>query len=343
MADAGVFMLGLDGLALTSEERELLAHPLACGVTLFARNYREPEQLRALCADVHALKPGLQIAVDQEGADVQRLREHFTALPQAAAVGRRYDRDRDHALAVARACGRVVAHELQGVGVDFSFAPVLDVHTGAGGVIGERAFHRDPGAVVALGGAFIEGLHDAGMIAVGKHFPGHGSALGDTHHRRVRDERSLDAIAALDLKPFEVLASRRLLDAVMLSHVIYVEADDRPASLSRYWLRDVLRGRLGFDGVAFTDDLGMSGSLSPDAAALKRALDAGCDVALVCNNRAMARQLMAGFDAADIERYGAAAARRWDSVRRARAAGAVEAFDYPEAVALLERFAASPR
>ncbi len=343
MADAGVFMLGLDGLAPTPEERELLAHPLVGGVVLFARNYREPEQLRALCDDVHALKPGLQIAVDQESADVQRLRAHFTALPQAAAVGRRYDRDRDEALAVARAFGRVVARELQGVGVDFSFAPVLDVHTGAGGVIGERAFHRDPHAIAALGGAFITGLHDAGMIAVAKHFPGHGSAAGDTHHRRVLDGRRLDAIAALDLKPFEMLASRRLLDAVMLSHVVYAEADDRPASLSRYWLRDVLRGRMGFGGVAFTDDLGMSGSLSPDAAALKRALDAGCDVALVCNNRAMARRLMAGFDDAEAERYGAAAARRWDSVRRARAAAVGQAFDYAQAVALLERFAASPR
>ena len=341
MADAGVFLLGLDGLVLTSEERELLAHPLVGGVTLFARNYREPGQLRALCDDVHMLKPGLQIAVDQESADVQRLRKHFTALPQAAAVGRRYDRDRDEALAVARACGHVVARELQGVGVDFSFAPVLDVDTGDSSAIGGRAFHRDPHAVAALGGAFIDGLHDAGMIAVGKHFPGHGSALGDTHHRRVLDTRSLDAIAALDLKPFEMLASRRLLDAVMLAHVVYTEADDRPASLSRYWLRDVLRGRLGFGGVAFTDDLAMSGSLHPDAAALKRALDAGCDVALVCNNRALARELMAGFGDDEIERYNAAAARRWDSVRRTLAAAETEPFEYPRAVALLEEFAAA--
>ena len=343
MADAGVFMLGIDGLALTAEERELLSHPLVGGVVLFSRNYREPAQLRALCDDVHALQPRLQIAVDQESADVQRLCEHFTALPQAAAVGRRYDRDRDEALAVARACGRVVARELQDVGVDFSFAPVLDVDTGASGVIGARAFHRDPHAVAALGGAFIEGLHDAGMVAVGKHFPGHGSAFGDTHDRRVLDERSFDAIAALDLQPFETLAARRLLDAVMLSHVVYSAVADEPASLSRYWLRDVLRGRLGFGGVAFTDDLAMDGSLSPDAAALKRALDAGCDVALVCNNRAMARQLMAGFDDAEVERYGATAARRWASVRSARAADAGEAFDYSRAVALLERFAASQR
>ena len=336
-SDCGVFMVGLDGPALAPEEKSLLAHPLVGGVVLFTRNYRDPKQLRGLTDEVRAVKRGLQIAVDQESAGVQRLREHFTALPAPASVGRLYDRDRDRALRVARAFGRVIAHELRDVGIDFSFAPVLDINTGKSGVIGERAFHSDPRVVTALGRAFIEGLHDVGMIAVGKHFPGHGSAVGDTHEQAVRDGRSFDAIAAADLRPFEALASAGLLDAAMLSHVIYSEADAVPASLSRYWLRDVLRGRLGFRGPAFSDDLGMAGCLDLDAAALKRALDAGCDIALVCNNRAMARDLMAGFADSEIEQYNAAAARRWDSARRTLQAAAREPFDYGQAVDLLKR------
>ena len=333
----GVFMIGLDGASLSSEERSLLAHPLVGGVVLFTRNYRDPKQLRGLADEVRAVDGSLQIAVDQESADVQRLREHFTALPKPAAIGHLYDRDREQGLRVARAFGRVVAHELRGVGVDFSFAPVLDLKTGKSGVIGERAFHADPRAVAALGRAFIEGLHDVGMMAVGKHFPGHGSAVGDTHDQVVRDGRGFDEIAASDLLPFKTLAAAGLLDAVMLSHVIYAAADAAPASLSSYWLRDVLRGQLGFRGLVFSDDLGMAGCAGLDAAALKRALDAGCDIALVCNDRGMARDLMAGFADREIEHYNSVAARHWSAARRALQDASRGMFDHGRDVSLLER------
>jgi len=270
-------------------------------------------------------------------AQVQRFVDGFTAWRAAAGGGRLYDGDRGRGLRVARAFGRVVAQELRGVGVDFSLAPVLDLNTGKSGVIGERAFHADPLAVAALGRAFIGGLHDAGMMAVGKHFPGHGSAAGDTHDQVVRDGRGFDEIAASDLLPFKTLAAAGLLDAVMLSHVVYTAADAAPASLSRYWLHDVLRGQLGFRGPVFSDDLGMAGCAGLDTAALKRALDAGCDIALVCNDRGMARDLMAGFADREIEHYNSSVARHWSAARRGLQDASRESFDHGRDVSLLER------
>jgi len=257
-------------------------------VILFSANYESPNQLRRLCADIHALRePALIIAVDHEGGRVQRFRTGFTALPPMRELGRLWDRDRPAGRAAARAAAYVAAAELAAHGVDFSFAPVLDIDFGASGVIGDRALHFDPTAVGALGASLIQGFADAGMAAVGKHFPGHGFAGADSHVAVPRDERSLREIEKKDLVPYKA-AIEAGLAAVMPAHVIYSQVDSEPAGYSRIWLQDILRGKLGFDGLIFSDDLSMEGASTaggiPERA--RAALSAGCDMVLLCNDPA---------------------------------------------------------
>ena len=279
-------MAGIAGTALDPVEKEVLRHPCTGGVVLFSRNYRDREQLRALCDSIHALKrPPLLIAVDHEGGRVQRFRDGFTALPAAARYGALHDRDREDALRAARAGGRVAAAELRAVGVDFSFAPVLDLGRGVSTVIGERAFHHAPGVVTALARAFLAGMRDAGAAGVGKHFPGHGSVEADSHHTLPVDRRPYEALRRSDLVPFARLAASDLL-GVMPAHVVHACLDERPAGFSRRWIGDVLRGDLGFRGVVFSDDLDMAAATA-GGSHLDRALaalDAGCDMVLVCND-----------------------------------------------------------
>jgi beta-N-acetylhexosaminidase len=289
----GPLMLDLAGTSVTSEEREVLRHPLVGGVILFARNYADPDQLAALCGEIHALRqPALLIAVDHEGGRVQRFREHFTALPAMACLGELWDRDPLGARAAARAVGRVLAAELRARGVDFSFTPVLDLDYGASSVIGDRAFHRDPAAVSALAGELIEAMADHGMAAVGKHFPGHGFVRADSHLDVPVDERSMAQIAERDLAPYRTLGAK--LAGVMPAHVIYSQCDSLPAGFSAYWLRRVLRQELGFRGAVFTDDLSMEGArVAGDMAGrAEAARAAGCDMLLVCNDPAAARGIL---------------------------------------------------
>ena len=283
----GQVMLDLLGTEPSAEEQELLLHPQCCGVILFTRNYIDPHQITALCRELHALKrrPPLLIAVDHEGGPVQRFRAGFTPLPPCAALGRLHDRDPLEAQRMAYLCGFVMAAELRAVGVDLSFAPVLDLGLGQSAVIGERAFHRDPETVVDLASAYIAGMREAGMAAVGKHFPGHGSVGGDSHIEIPINDRPYADIARADLVPFARLA-RADLDGIMPAHIVYPQVDDRPAGFSPVWLKRVLRTALGFDGVVVCDDLSMAGAAGaggyPDRA--RAALEAGCDMLLVCNN-----------------------------------------------------------
>lgn len=330
----GPVMVDLAGLELDALERELLVHPLVGGVILFARNYAAPAQLEALTAAIHALRtPALLIAVDHEGGRVQRFTDGFTRLPPMRALGRLYDREPALAANLAGAIGVVLAAELRARGVDFSFAPVLDIDFGASGVIGDRAFHASAAGVTALAGGFVAGLARAGMGAVGKHFPGHGYVRADSHHEVPVDERDLATIEANDLVPYRALA-RHGLAGVMPAHVVYPRVDPRPAGFSRVWLRDILRRRLGFDGMVFSDDLSMEGA-SVAGGIVERgraALEAGCDMVLVCNARAAAERLLEGLGpcaldagraaritsgAADPAAYRAAAAR----LEEARGAG----------------------
>ena len=274
------------GTALNDEDRERLRHPASGAVILFSRNYQDPDQLDALIQELQKLRePELLVCVDHEGGRVQRFREGFTAIPPMRELGRLWDRDRDLASQAARSAAYVIAAELGAHGIDFSFAPVLDLDYGASSAIGDRALHYDPNAVGALGAAIVQGLADAGMAAVGKHFPGHGFASADTHHGVARDERAFADILKKDIAPYR-MAIEAGLAAVMPAHVVYTQCDTEPAGYSKYWLQNVLRGKLGFDGLVFSDDLSMAGASSaggpPERA--RAALAAGCDMVLLCND-----------------------------------------------------------
>jgi beta-N-acetylhexosaminidase len=288
----GQLMLDLEGTSLGAVERDLLQSPAVGGLILFSRNIIDPAQVRALVAELRALRPDLLIAVDQEGGRVQRLRNGFARLPPMRVFGEIWDRDRDEAMASAADCGWLMASEVLDVGIDISFAPVLDLDFGASAVIGDRAFHRDPAAVTALAGAFVHGMNEAGMQATGKHFPGHGFVAADSHIEIPRDTRVVSELESDDLIPFRRLATR--LGGIMPAHVIYEPIAPEPAGFSRYWLQDVLRGSLGFDGVIFSDDLSMEGATVAGSFTdrARAALDAGCDMVLVCNHRAGASEVL---------------------------------------------------
>lgn len=290
----GPVMLGIDGPRLTAEERDLLCHPATGGVILFDRNFENPPQLGALSAQIHALRePQLLIAVDQEGGRVQRFRTGFSRLPAAMNFGALYDEDRQTALRRAHECGWLMSAELRACGVDLSFAPCLDLDTGRSTVIATRALHREPEVVAALARAFMTGMSSAGMSAVGKHFPGHGSVEGDSHLELPVDGRDLDTIRNEDMIPFERLIHYGL-PAVMAAHVVYSKVDAKPAGYSRRWLQQVLREELGFSGAVFSDDLGMAGAALEGGARAQAALalDAGCDMILLCNDRAAAQSVL---------------------------------------------------
>lgn len=293
----GSVMLDIAGTSLTAEDRELLRHPQVGGLILFARNYVEPAQLAALTAEVHALRsPALVIAVDQEGGRIQRFQTGFTRLPAARALGALYDQDAERGLRLATEVSWLMATELKALGVDLSFAPVLDIDHGVSAVIGDRSFHRDPDAVIALGRASLRGLSAAGMAAVGKHFPGHGAVALDSHHSLPIDARDYADIALADLRPFAALAESGLA-GVMPAHIVYPAVDSQPAGFSRRWLQGILRGELGFAGAIFSDDLEMAGA-AVAGSHLDRAVaaqEAGCDMLLVCNHRGAAIAVVEGL------------------------------------------------
>ena len=289
-------IIDVAGTELNAADRRRLANPLVGGVIHFARNWQDRAQLTALNAEMKSIRPDLLICVDHEGGRVQRFRsDGFTRLPSMRALGELWTQDGASgrgsgvlaATRAATACGYVLAAELRACGVDFSFTPVLDLDYGESSVIGDRSFHRDPRVVTLLAKSLMHGLLQAGMGNCGKHFPGHGFVKADSHVAVPIDRRSLKAILADDMQPFLWLAGS--LGAVMPAHVIYPKVDARPAGFSAKWLQDVLRTQLAFDGAVFSDDLSMEAArhidglhLSYTDAALT-ALDAGCDLALLCN------------------------------------------------------------
>ncbi len=279
-------MADVAGTELTSAEREFLRHPALGAIILFRRNYQSPEQLAELVRDIRAQRdPAPLIAVDQEGGRVQRFREGFTTLPPLFTLGRLHDSDPERALALAHDAGRLMAAELRRAGVDFSFAPVLDLSDPDSRVIGDRAFHADAAVITALAGRYIDGMASAGMRATGKHFPGHGGVVEDSHHELPIDPRPLEALWESDMLPYRTLHDR--LGGVMTAHVLFPAVDEELPTYSRRWIGDLLRDRIGFRGIVFSDDLVMAGAAGagdPPARA-RRALAAGCDMVLVCNDQ----------------------------------------------------------
>jgi len=275
-------MVDLDSIELSKEETELLQHPLTGGVILFSRNYESIEQLSALIDAIRlATNNRLLISVDHEGGRVQRFKQEFTELPAIAKISQCNDaqqRSFDH--------GWLMAAEVRSMGIDFSFAPVLDIDYGVSKVIGDRSFNQNPSTISLLANEYIKGMREAGMASTGKHFPGHGAVIEDSHHDIPVDKRSRDEIWTNDIIPFAKLIESGL-DAVMPAHIIYSELDKNPAGFSSFWLQDVLRHELKFDGVIFSDDLTMQGASVmgdyPERA--EAAMEAGCDMILVCNNR----------------------------------------------------------
>jgi beta-N-acetylhexosaminidase len=293
----GPVMLDIAGHELTPADRALLREPAVGGVILFSRNYASPQQVADLVAAIRAVRsPPLLLAVDHEGGRVQRFREGFSAIPPMRRLGLEFDRDPDEGLVYARQAGWLIASELRAVGIDLCFAPCVDLDRGISEVIGDRAFHTDPDSVARLAGAFCSGLKSAGMVAVAKHFPGHGAVVADSHEKLPVDRREYSDILD-DMRPYDRLVSNRRIAAVMLAHVVYPEVDELPAGFSKRWIRQLLRGELGFDGAIFCDDLSMKATASfgsmPERARL--ALEAGCDMVLVCNDRPAAAATVAAL------------------------------------------------
>ena len=280
--NCGPLLIGIPGHRLDDLSRRQLQHPAVGGVVLFTRNFHCRDQLESLVSEIRSARtPRLLVCIDQEGGRVQRLRDGFTLLPALGVLGKLHGSDAQKALDMAYRHGRVMATEMLACGIDLSFAPVLDLNRGSC-VIGDRALSDDPDVVTLLGRSYLAGMHDSGMKTTGKHFPGHGSVLADSHVDDVSDARSLAEIELSDLLPFRELGAD--LDALMIAHVVYDQVDELPAGYSKTWLKDFLKGSMAYHGVILSDDLGMHaatavGGLQTRARAC---LDAGCDLVLVC-------------------------------------------------------------
>ncbi len=282
----GPLMVDVAGTELTAEDERVLRHPLVGSVILFTRNYKNPEQVAQLTSAIRALRtPHLLIGVDYEGGRVQRFREGFTRLPAPRLLGRRFDQDRRDGLALAQSVGWLLAGELRAVGVDFSFAPCIDLDYGVSEVIGDRAFHRDPDAVAALAVAAMTGMREAGMAAIAKHFPGHGAVVPDSHVAMPVDRREFADLEG-DMRPYRPLIDNNL-PGIMAAHVVFPAVDPLPASLSKRWITGILRQEMGFHGCVFADDLSMAGAAAfgDVVARTELAFAAGCDVLPICNDR----------------------------------------------------------
>ncbi|MGI1678276.1 MAG: beta-N-acetylhexosaminidase [Cellvibrionaceae bacterium] len=313
----GPIMLDIESFTLSSEDKTLLQHDLVGGVIFFSRNFESIDQMRCLVDSIRAIKPDIVLAVDQEGGRVQRFKSGYTRIPPMQSFLPFYEKnpiDIEEVLALINDVGWLMAAEVLASGVDMSFAPVLDVDESHCSVIADRSFSSDPKLVTKFGRAFIAGMHEAGMAVTGKHFPGHGAVTEDSHLELPVDTRSFQEIESVDLIPFSELMDH--LDAVMPAHIIFSDIDKSPVGFSNYWLKNILRKKMHFDGVIFSDDLSMEGAASAGSYGdrAERALDAGCDVVLVCNNRKGALEILHRLETRQIKlsnRLHRMSARRW--------------------------------
>ena len=302
----GPVMVDVEGIELTDVEKKRLLHPSVGAVILFARNYKSRKQVSKLITEIKTLRtPALLIAVDQEGGRVQRFQDGFTRLPAAEYFGHCWQADKQTAPMEAFKSAHTMASELVSVGVDFSFAPVFDVNTEKSEVIGDRCFHPDPKVACELIGAYIDGMHSAGMVSIAKHFPGHGGVVGDSHHCLPVDMRTIEEVREHDLIPYLELVDE--IQGVMTAHVLFEKCAQEIPTYSPYWLQTILREEIGFNGVVFSDDLSMQGAIDATEGSIKgqssaivesaqRAIYAGCDMVLVCNRPDLADELLAGLE-----------------------------------------------
>ena len=283
----GFIMTDIGGRELTSADRQLLLEENVGGVILFSRNYESPQQIIELVQEIRNLKsPPLLVAVDQEGGRVQRLRDGFTLIPAMRKIGRLYEMNAKTALKVSETAGWIIGAELRSVGIDLSFAPCVDLDWGVSSVIGDRSFHKNKFAVENLAYHFSKGMRESGMSPVAKHFPGHGAVATDSHEDLPVDRREFSELLD-DIYPYESLIRKNTVPAVMMAHIIYKEADNLPASISEYWMKNHLRHQLNFNGVIFSDDLSMHAlrNYGDTVTRADKALRSGCDMILICNDR----------------------------------------------------------
>jgi len=322
------------GTALAEDDLARIRHPAAGAVILFSRNFENSAQLLALCEDIKRQRePELPICVDHEGGRVQRFKEGFTLIPPMRHLGKLWDRDREKGREAATSIGYIIAAELGAHALDFSFTPVLDLDYGGSSVIGDRALHFDPAAVGALGASLVKGLAQGGVVAVAKHFPGHGYATADSHVAAPRDERPFSQIQKKDLLPYKAVIEAGVA-GVMPAHVVYSQVDPEPAGYSKHWLQDVLRGQLGFDGLVFSDDLSMEGAAvagGPPKRA-RAALAAGCDMVLLCNNPKGLDELLASLEGISLQKP-----ERLDRMRKQGGRDLRKSVAYREAQEVLQR------
>lgn len=299
----GPVMVDVEGLELNELERTRLRHPSVGAVILFARNYVDKGQVSSLIAQIKSLRtPQLLIAVDQEGGRVQRFKNDFTRLPATQSFGEAWDQNKQTAPMLAFESAYLMASELINVGVDFSFAPVFDVTSKESEVIGDRCFHPNPKVATELLAAYMDGMHSAGMCAIAKHFPGHGGVSGDSHLCLPQDSRTIDQLREHDLIPYHTLVDD--IQGIMTAHVLFDQCDSDIPTFSHYWLQNVLRQELGFEGVVFSDDLTMQGAIDATSDSgrpsivenAQRAINAGCDMVLVCNRPDLADELLEGLE-----------------------------------------------
>ncbi len=281
----GRLIVDLEGVSLTQDEKELLINDHVGGVILFSRNIISQQQITTLCSDIRALNSELLISVDQEGGRIQRLKKGYTDLPSMQALASFLDMQNDESFSFASDIGWLMASEVIASGLDISFAPVLDLDLSRSSIIGDRSFGDIPKKVISIAKAFIEGMNQAGMQAVGKHFPGHGGIYADSHKSFSEDLRSLSKLKKHDILPFEELKFK--LSGIMTAHIAYSNIDKDIATFSKFWLKDILRNQIGFSGAIISDDLSMKGTdyLGDISTKVCKALDSGCNIILVCNDR----------------------------------------------------------
>ncbi len=296
----GRLMLDLEGMSLSKEENEILLNPHVGGVILFAKNISSRDQVQELCGEIKQINPQLLIAVDQEGGRVQRLKEGYTILPTMQKLTAFLNSDSDKNFHLATDLGWLMASEVIASGIDISFAPVLDLDDSRSSVIGDRSIGDNPDHVIAIASAFIKGMNQAGMQATGKHFPGHGGIFADSHLTFSEDTRSLSELEIHDLLPFDSL--KHQLGGIMTAHISFSNIDKEIATFSKFWLQDILRNKIGFAGAIFSDDLSMKGSdyVGGIEAKVGKALESGCNMVLVCNDRAAAKKAINFLEEAKI-------------------------------------------